>query len=484
MFRSPLSAHKFDKGLFTTPMNDVMGSLLQTNSWFHERLPEYLWIGLIHDSFLDRKEGIRTISKIMRELYSVSQQLPYPCLSGIFSLDTQLQKKFYEVLENNGCIEFLEPLSLLYTFSEQPLFNQIYYSKELEYLSLRDKLESVIRKMSDRHSRFATDVRYCVIAYRVMNGFLHIPVAEIKKFTLYEIVDDEEKLDEIGLSIGVCEMTFFMHDEKFVEDFWKKCASLYECKSFMIAYEKDIDDDKANKYYHFLKDMFCYYGDLYRIDNPYSDKMLVLLGIASYSFKRFSEIIDHNLYNAISGRSIVRVMIEDFIMMKYLLTFETQKDNVWLDFQTYGMGQLKLLTERYRQNGNISEKEHVDYKYLDVLVDVFMNRELLNMDTKYFDKKSIREKAIAVNEKDLFDTYYDYDSSFEHGLWGAIRESVIMGCDAPGHQFHNILDVKNVQKMKSVWHDSVMIMNKTLNILIDQFGLSDELRERAHEYGV
>lgn len=42
------------------------------------------------------------------------------------------------------------------------------------------------------------------------------------------------------------------------------------------------------------------------------------------------------------------------------------------------------------------------------------------MDTTYFDKKKIREKAIDVDEKDLFGLYYDYDSAFEHGLWGAI----------------------------------------------------------------
>ena len=45
------------------------------------------------------------------------------------------------------------------------------------------------------------------------------------------------------------------------------------------------------------------------------------------------------------------------------------------------------------------------------------------MDTKYFDKQNIRLKAESVDEKNLFGLYYDYDSSFEHGLWGAIRES-------------------------------------------------------------
>lgn len=37
------------------------------------------------------------------------------------------------------------------------------------------------------------------------------------------------------------------------------------------------------------------------------------------------------------------------------------------------------------------------------------------------DKITIRDKAIEVDEKELYDIAYDYDSSFAHGLWGAIN---------------------------------------------------------------
>ena len=58
------------------------------------------------------------------------------------------------------------------------------------------------------------------------------------------------------------------------------------------------------------------------------------------------------------------------------------------------------------------------------------------MDTKYFDKQNIRLKAESVDEKNLFGLYYDYDSSFEHGLWGAIRESSFVKCNNPAHKYH------------------------------------------------
>ena len=48
-------------------------------------------------------------------------------------------------------------------------------------------------------------------------------------------------------------------------------------------------------------------------------KMVVLLGLATYSYKRLKEIYELRAFNSIAGRSCVRVMIEDYIMMKYLV---------------------------------------------------------------------------------------------------------------------------------------------------------------------
>jgi hypothetical protein len=63
---------------------------------------------------------------------------------------------------------------------------------------------------------------------------------------------------------------------------------------------------------------------------------------------------------------------------------------------------------------------HVDKDYIEALVNEFKIEESIDMDTRYFDQQNIRLKAESVNEKELYGLYYDYDSSFEHGLWGAI----------------------------------------------------------------
>lgn len=162
-------------------------------------------------------------------------------------------------------------------------------------------------------------------------------------------------------------------------------------------------------------------------------------------------------------------------MMKYLLKEETNHKDIWTEYQYYGIGQYKLIVERIRESGKDLTDSHVQAKYLDILVNEYKNKEFIEMDTTYFDKKNIRDKAKSVNEKELFGFYYDYDSAFVHGLWGAIRESSLIKCNSPAHQYHCVPDVENNQKLKSVWKDCYDTMNKILDILVDIYGYPNHL---------
>lgn len=77
--------------------------------------------------------------------------------------------------------------------------------------------------------------------------------------------------------------------------------------------------EKHHRIHGKLHEVFTYLSELFAAADPLNEKMSVLLGIATYSYKRFKEIYEHQLFNSISGRSCVRVLIEDYIMMKYLV---------------------------------------------------------------------------------------------------------------------------------------------------------------------
>ena len=170
-------------------------------------------------------------------------------------------------------------------------------------------------------------------------------------------------------------------------------------------------------------------------------------------------------------------------MMKYLLKNEAVHENIWKDFQLYGLGQYKLILEKYREN-DVPEETHFDTTYIEALVNELKSEEFLDMDTRYFDQQNIRIKAENVGEKSLYGLYYDYDSAFEHGLWGAIRESSLLKCNNPAHKYHCIPDISNQNRLKSVLPDCIRVMNKTLVVLNEVYGIPDQLLRTVIDFEI
>lgn len=52
-----------------------------------------------------------------------------------------------------------------------------------------------------------------------------------------------------------------------------------------------------------LHTVFKYLSELYVAANPIDEKMCVLLGLATYSYKRLKEVYCNNLFNSITGRA-------------------------------------------------------------------------------------------------------------------------------------------------------------------------------------
>lgn len=87
-------------------------------------------------------------------------------------------------------------------------------------------------------------------------------------------------------------------------------------------------------------------------------------------------------------------------------------------------------------------------------------------------------------KKTCMGLYYDYDSSFEHGLWGSIRESSLVKCQNPAHQYHCVPDVEDHNNLKSVLPDCIMIMRKTLELLNELYGIPSLIYEEVIKFEV
>lgn len=486
---SKLSDHVLKKGKFTTPFNAIptMTELEDEKTWAYGRLPEYLWIGLILKQY-GRTVGLAKMYDIVTFLHEIAPSMSVPRISDILALGSSSQAAFYEHVCSVMSRETLAPMTLFLTQSRYPVFARSFTCQGLSIADREKTIIDVMKDLSDHQTNDSTDIRFVVLYFStVLSGRVQFQNKEQGDFLLeYPVLDHSaEKMHMIRPLVRSAEM-MVLQSEKANSDylrlFWGRLSCMTECSLYSVRYPDDKRDIDA--YMEHLHDVFSYLSRLFVTTSPLDEKMNVLLGISTYSYKRLREVVDHGLHNSISGRSCVRVLVENYIMMKYLIENEAEHANIWREFQFYGTGLYKLVLERHRERDGVDPDCHFNAQYIQALVNEFKSEEFIDMDIRYFDRQNIREKANAVGEADLYGLYYDYDSSFEHGLWGAIRESSLLKCDNPAHQYHCTPDIDDRINLKSVLPDCIGVMNKSVALLNEIYGIPSALLEGVTNYAL
>ncbi|MHA5135028.1 DUF5677 domain-containing protein [Oenococcus oeni] len=480
MEHSKLSEHLFKKGKFSTPIHNIFKDTDRDDSWIYGRMPEYIWMALILQAGT-RKVQIKKCMDILSGLSEIvkdSDSLFLPKMSDIFRLSDEQQKSFYRLLESMDLVADLKPLTVVFT-SQSPIFNNYVCGYTLPVKTRIDILQKCLEPLSDKESDLTNDVKFLIVFMVFNSGKLKVAFdgsVILEAMTSYPALEPgDSKLGMYSSSIRATEQVLVAIGSKFddslVGSFWKHMSLLSDCE--LISMEiKNENQFNLIDYKTDVHDTLKYYVDVFQEEEPLDEKILVLLGIAVYAYKRIVELADHSLGDTIAGRSIMRGLCENYVMMKYLLkkSEDPQHKNIWREFQYYGIGQYKLIYERYREDDKVIEHGHINFDYVDALVSEFTDKEFIDMDTRYFGNGTIRNKFKEVGEDNLWKYNYDYDSQFEHGFWGAIRESSLLKCTNPSHQYHDVPDIENEQRLPDVSSDAKKIMDQILAILKQEFG--------------
>jgi hypothetical protein len=123
---SPLSKHILEKkkGILASPWNHSMREAnINTglNSWSRDRLPEYLWLGLILVKY-GRKEAFNKLFPILNGISKIDSSLMFPRISEILKLDTEKQEKVYSLILQHVGREDISPLTVILSHSKYPVF--------------------------------------------------------------------------------------------------------------------------------------------------------------------------------------------------------------------------------------------------------------------------------------------------------------------------------------------------------------------------
>ena len=469
-----LKGHTYQKGVYVTTMNQIEN--LQLCQWSKDRIAEYFWIGLIQ-KYLGRRSGsefILNCFKNFRENYGYSND--GVSMSEILSWDEEKQENFYKLLScNEKVLTALDNLCIYFTDEKSLLFNRYF----LKTNSIEKKIETtneLLEKIYDHQSFESTDIRYVVIGDFVMQGRLHLndgmTLEAIKNYLYCE--HDDECMRAYRPLIRSLEITCGnLNKEKFAFyiGFWEKNSQYTDCK-FLIKKDENISmyKEMGNDFKKHMLNAVIYYNQILTLEGVQDNKKLVLFGLFDSSLRRFNELVNHDLFCEISGRNILRGLYESYVMSKILLKNESYNKNIYDEYILYGLGAFKKIATICDEEKIIDT--HLDSKMMHALVSDYKDEMYVNIDTRYF-KKGFRENCTEIGEPNLYNSY-DYDSCYEHVLWGSVEESTLLKCLNPGHRYHWSLGAGQYNDLPSVLEECIKILQKHTNLLHSEFNLPKE----------
>jgi hypothetical protein len=466
---SDLKSHKYKKGLIQPPMNTLPNQ--QKVSWTNDRLPEYLWLGLILMNY-ERTEGIEKTGRILKEISKLNNAILRPKFSIILSLGESEQEKIYNIICEVVNPNLFAPLTIIYRNLSYPIFNKFFNFPEIAISNRIKTISKAIKLYYDHQSHAATDLRFVVSSMMIFQGKLHVHKDSLmpEAFANYPYTNhSDEKMRTYRPAIRTLEMMDFenLPNKKYIDFFWKEIGLKTDCN--LIIIDLKAESGKVN----YQKYISNYQEKLGILLNEKKEKSLldvkfdVIIGTITYALKIFNDVVEKQLDESILGRHAFRTILEAYINIKYLLKLEAGHPNVWEEYKIYGIGKYKLPLLKERENVGQKDKNHFFEQLADMIINEIIWEEYLDIDLRYFDNKKIKEKFEEVDEKYLYEVLYEYDNNFIHGFWGAVRESSMLHCDNAAHRYHTVPDINFLQKMPSVNSDICKVMKK-FTMLIDE----------------
>lgn len=468
---SDLKSHKYKKGLIQPPMNTLPN--MQPSSWTNDRIPEYLWLGLILMNY-ERTEGIEKAGKILKEISKVNKSIIRPKLSLIFSLPDIEQENIYKIICNIINPEILASLTAIYRNLDYSMFNKYFNVKDITIIDRINYITEAVKLYYDHQSNEATDLRFLVLAMMIFQDKLRFH----QKSRLPEVLENypytnhtDEKMKMYRPSIRATEIMDMEAppDKEFINIFWKEIGMKTNCAPIIIGFNKEDVEVDYKEYILEFQEKLNHLLNEKKEKSLIDDKFDVIIGTVTYALKIFNDVVEKNLDDSILSRHAFRTILETYINIKYLLKIESDHPNIWEEYKLYGIGKYKLPLLKEREYSGENDNTHFVDPLIDLIINEIVWEEFVDIDLRYFDNKKIKEKFEEVGEKYLYEVLYEYDNNFIHGFWGAVRESSMLHCDNPTHRYHSIPDVNFQQKMPCVNNDIHKIMNKFFTLIDENF---------------
>jgi hypothetical protein len=431
---------------------------LNPSSWKDERMPEMLWAALLFTQ-LPREMVFTKIHKLANFIHQFHETDNPPfnlTLSGINQFQREHQVDFLRILiDSEEYKKALSPLLLFDSLPGREIWNKYLNNQNLDW----EPLMIAVANSLDHQSQVSTDCRWVRLVSVIAAGKLMLPSLEmVKEIADYPNRGDQRKVRPTIRATEIALVDLFeINNSVWPSQFWAECLEKTDCflltKPNQVTFQPGTTVEKIRSVYSKLL-QHCLET---RVTTAIDAKHETVFGIAFYSLKLLVELMQINASQTISAQLVLRTMVECFITLAYLSKKDDEK--LWKSYRVFGAGQAKLTYLKLETSEDIPN--YVDIETLKELANEDLWEEFLPIELGHWDNANLRKLSEEAGVKEIYDRYYSWTSSYLHGHWGPIRDTIYDTCGNPLHRLHRIPGNQQ-QLLPDVLPDACMIIDRIL----------------------
>ncbi len=469
--RTTIAGHTQQGSRLTPPMAALPN--LQLQSWKDERLPEMLWAALIVSHFEQSSalhlmaRGINFLAgkRVEKEGTNGESSVSIDCdvtHTGLSQIDASLLQEFLDQLTpDEECRAVLRPLLLFDTLPAREA-----WSKALRMQPVTDDWHHLMQTIAvtlDHQSQESTDCRFARVMAAIAGGCLHVPKEILNEYLEYPNVDLRKVRPSIRANEGSMGMMFTSStNHEWPAKFWEQCLRDTSCWPLQVetttAKLPQVGTTPART--QEVKTLLIDYCNKTRSSSAVDARYDTVFGIGLYSLNVLEDLLRIGVGNSVSARFGLRSLVDNLITLAYL----AHKDDpqLWQSYRVFGAGQSKL--QYLKLEADAIKPSYVDVEALQNLANEDIWEEFLQIELGHWEKSDTRKMSEEAGVKDFYDRFYGWTSTYSHGHWGAIRDTVFDTCGNPLHRLHRI-PRSSLRSLPDVVPDAAACMDKILEVI-------------------
>jgi hypothetical protein len=433
---TPLDRHRRHGKKLTPPLATL--PKLKPSSWHDDWLPEMLWAALLLEG-IGRESALKVFRSLAEDILQLSDDdKPYDVtVTGISHLDDGTSDALLKHIVSS--VEAAGALKALLLFQDLPA-----RSRWLQAISIEptgddwNLLASAVASALYHQSQAATDCRWVGVLCMMAGGKLRLPSQEtVREYVNYPDYGDMRK---VRPAIRATEMALRgslggEQDRTWAKRFWETSYQTTPC--YPLDAKRTVASPSKGTSIQIIEKVrsALIRHAMGSISSTAPDaKFDIAFGLSIYSLQILKELMGIGVSTSIMGRASLRILVEAFITLSYLIV--QNDDELWKKYRTYGAGQAKLTYLKLEAVSN--DKPYVDLETLNELANEDIWQEFLPIDLGHWEQTNLRQMSIDSGTEDTYDAYYSWPSAFVHSHWGAIRDTVFSYCGNPLHRLHRI----------------------------------------------